>query len=139
MFSIDSLSSCDRCYRALLGRWALQEHGLLVRVQSSIPDPPWLRVGGRGAGGGHDTSRQAVPGPPVTHSCARRGGRPFFAPGAWCGLRAGERNGARPFSARAASASCCSRAGRPTDQSLRKLPCRSGGLVPLRAALSLVT
>lgn len=56
-------------------------------------------------------------------TAAPGGAAGLFAPGARRGLRAGERNGARRSSARAASASRCPRAGRPTGRSLRKPPC----------------
>lgn len=41
------------------------------------PPRPRRRGGGRGPGGGRDARGRAVPGPPVAHGCARRGGGPL--------------------------------------------------------------
>lgn len=54
---------------------AIAERG--CRREHRAAPPPRRRGGGRGPGGGRDTRGRAVPGPPVAHGCARRGGGPL--------------------------------------------------------------
>lgn len=115
-----SRSSSRRWCRALSGGGNRRTR-LPARAQSSPPPPGEEEVAEGRAGDVTHAAGQCLG--LRWRTAAPGGAAGLFAPGARRGLRAGERNGARRSSARAASASRCPRAGRPTGRSLRKPPC----------------